>query len=806
MTGEIRNPAKLPTDLNPAEREFVRCLADGEYCIVGNGQLPEKEIKSGEGANVVRGEVIRFFAFSGNEKKTILGPEICLLGAWVSGNLDLTHASIPYALHFSNCHFAVSVVMQYAECAALYLDGSRLAEGLNADGLTTKGSVHLRDDFSAEGEVRLLNANIGGDLNCEGGRFHNPGGNALHADGLTTKGSVHLRDDFSAEGEVRLLYANIGMNLNCMGGKFNNSDGDAFSADGLTTKGDVNLSGDFSADGAVRLLGANIGGNFDCEGGKFHNPGEYALSADGLATKGDVHLNGDFSAEGEVRLLNANISMNLNCMGGKFHNPDGNALCADGLATKGDAHLNGDFSAKGEVRLLGANIGGNFDCEGGKFHNPGEDALSADGLATKGDVHLNGDFSAKGKVRLLGANIGGNLFCGGGKFHNPGGDALSASQLTTKGSVYLQDDFSAEGEVQLLGASIGGDLSCEGGKCHNLGGDALSADGLTTKGSVNLWNGFSAEGEVRLLGASIGGDLSCEGGKFHNPGGNALNVDRGNISGGLFWRETTCTGDVNLAYARADVLTDDSDSWKLCNVDLDGFTYNRFSNPMDAQFRIGWLAKRPDEEEFSSLPYEQAAKVLFGMGHVHDAREILLKKERLLTEHGNFPWMWRQGRKSWNVLAGYGYRPWLHTFLISLGIMAIGSGLFCRGEQTGRIVPHQPAALVSMKYQYGRIPAETPDETVARKFSGYPEFNPILFSVDIFVPFLNLHQEPFWYPAPDGGHQHWWGSTEDGDISWGGWLEGWYWFQIIAGWVLTSLFLLSVTGLLRPRQSSGERD
>ena len=558
---EIRNPAKLPTDLNLAEKKFARCLAAGERCTIGDGELPKKRIESGDGVNVVRGEVIRFFAYGGNEENSVSGSIISLHGAWISGELLLVHASIPYALMFINCHFVASVTMPYTECVELSLNGSRLTQGLLADGLTTKNNVNLQSGFSAEGEVRLLGANIGGDLDCVGGKFHNPKKHALIADKMTTKSNVNFRDGFSAEGEVR-------------------------------------------------LVGADIGGDLTCRGGKFHNSGGRALSADGLITKDNVNLNGDFSAKGEVRLLSANIGRNLNCSGGKFHNPN---MCA-------------------------------------------------------------------------------------------------------------------------------------------------------------------------------------------------LNVNGGKIMIGLLWQKTICEGGVNLAYARADVLADDSGSWKSCKVDLDGFTYTRFANPMDAQSRIGWLAKRPDEKKFSPLPYEQAAKVLFGMGHVHDAREILLKKERLLTERGNFPWMWRQGRKIWDVLAGYGYRPWLHTFLISLGIMTIGSGLFCWGEQAGRIVPHQPAALVSMKYQYGRIPAETPDETVARKFSGYPEFSPILFSVDIFVPFLNLHQEPFWYPAPDGGYQHWWGSVEDGNFSRGGWLERWYWFQIIAGWVLTSLFLLSVTGLLRPRQSSGEKD
>ena len=179
MTGKIRNPVKLPTDLNPAEEYFVRCLAAGEPCEIGNGELPEKAIESGKGVNVVRSEVIRFFAYGGNEENPILGPLIGLHGAWIAGVLDLVHANIPYALLLSSCHFDASVSIQCAKCAALYLNGSHLAQGLYADGLTTIGNVHFRDGFSAEGEVRLLGANIGGSLDCQDGKFHNPNGGAL---------------------------------------------------------------------------------------------------------------------------------------------------------------------------------------------------------------------------------------------------------------------------------------------------------------------------------------------------------------------------------------------------------------------------------------------------------------------------------------------------------------------------------------------------------------------------------------------------------------------------------------------------
>ena len=963
MTGEIRNPVKLPTDLNPAEERFAACLATGELCRIGNGELPKKRIQSGKGANVVRSEVIRFFAYGGNEENPVSGSMICLWGAWISEDLDLMHASIPYALYFSNCHFDASVMMQCAECITLYLNGSRLTKGLNADGLTTKGVVHLCEGFSAEGEVRLLGASIGGNLSCTGGKFHNPGGNALNVDGLTTTGSVNLRKGFSAEGEVRLLGASIGGylsctggkfhnpggnalnvdgltmaggvqlrdgfsaegevrflianiggdfdceggefhnsngdalsadrltatggiylrggfsaegkvrllgasiggDLDCVGGKFHNAGGDALSADRLTTKGAVHLSEHFSAKGQVRLLGASIGGDLDCTGGKFHNPGGNALSVDGLTTRGDVMLWNGFSAEGEVRLLGANIGGNLDCAGGKFNNPDGKAFHADGLTTRGNVTLWNGFSAKGEVRLLGVNIGGNLSCAGGKFNNPDGKALSADGLTTQGGVNLRKGFSAEGEVRLLGANIGGNLSCVNGKFHNLDGNALIADRLTTKGDVMFRGGFSAKGQVRLLGASIGGDLDCTGGKFHNPGGNALSVDGLTTKGDVNLNRDFSAEGEVRLPGGNIGGNLSCAGGKFHNPKRCALNVDGGNINGVLFWRKTTCAGGVNLAFAKIDVLADDSNSWQSCKVVLDGFTYNRFADPVDAQSCIDWMAKRPDGMKFSPQPYEQAAKVLFGMGCPADARKVLLKKERLQTADKRTTQPRKFLRWSWDILAGYGYR-----FSYTLGWMAffviLGGAFFWSAAHHDEIVPHQPAILASEKYQT-ELKGNSPMEAVRWAFPDeYPEFNPLMFSLDVFIPFFALHQEPFWAPASSDGDnfwillfllalslvllgfvmffvwlfQHWRRGREDGasvatvvmavvllefvvvaatgaahilfdaeSVLWLAdwrWLTVWYWLEIMAGWVLTSLFLLSITGLLRPRQSSGEKD
>lgn len=83
--------------------------------------------------------------------------------------------------------------------------------------MSVRNNLHLSKDFSADGEVRLVGANLSGDLDAEGGHFKNPGKTALSADGLKAA-SVFLRDGFSADGEVRLQEANLSGVLEAEGG------------------------------------------------------------------------------------------------------------------------------------------------------------------------------------------------------------------------------------------------------------------------------------------------------------------------------------------------------------------------------------------------------------------------------------------------------------------------------------------------------------------------------------------------------------------------------------------------------------
>ena len=176
----------------------------------------------------------------------------------------------------------------------------------------------LNTGFQSDGEVNLAGAKIGGNLSCQNGKFVGKEKFAISLEGAKITGSVYLRKNpeagsdnlqgFQAEGLVRLYRASIGGNLECQGGKFINSQGYALDAEGTDVKGAVLLRNGFEADGGVNLLGATIGGSLECQDGKFVGKETCAILLADVKVLGSVSLGKGFQAEGTVMLFNAKIN------------------------------------------------------------------------------------------------------------------------------------------------------------------------------------------------------------------------------------------------------------------------------------------------------------------------------------------------------------------------------------------------------------------------------------------------------------------------------------------------------------------
>jgi hypothetical protein len=75
----------------------------------------------------------------------------------------------------------------------------------------------------------------------------------------------------------------------------------------------------------------------------------------------------------------------------------------------------------------------------------------------------------------------------------------------------------------------------------------------------------------------------------------------------------------------------------------------------------------------------------------------------------------------------------------------------------------------------------------------YVHLNPLVYSLDVFTPLIDLVQADYWLPSANRGYQFDLGPLS---ITTGGLLRLYMWFHIIAGWVLSSLLFVGLTGTI----------
>jgi len=259
-------------DLSGAEIKVLRAAPTVNYAVCGpNMESDDKGNDSRQGQawpndRSIRADLIRWICVDRRAKVLVDPQGIQVFGARISGLIDLSSVTVPFPITLRNCRLTDGLDVGSARLSELDLQGA-CVEFIYAYRVRIDGSVFLRNGFCALGEVRFLGAEIGGNVECDGGVFDR----ALRADGVKVGGSVFLRTNFQSKGEVRLMGAVIGGNLECDGSKFENPSmqsstraESALNANGASVKGDVFLRRGFRSEGDVTFVGAQIGGDLEC--------------------------------------------------------------------------------------------------------------------------------------------------------------------------------------------------------------------------------------------------------------------------------------------------------------------------------------------------------------------------------------------------------------------------------------------------------------------------------------------------------------------------------------------------------------
>lgn len=151
-----------------------------------------------------------------------------LEGARIVGQLNLEATELSCPLLLLSCWFAEPVVLDQARAPAVRLLGCHLP-GMTAQQLTTRGNLQL-SSATVTGEVNLSGAHIGGQLAFDGAtltNLTNPNGYALDAQWVTVDQGMVCTRGFAAIGEVRLVNAHIGGQLAFEGATLTNPNGRA---------------------------------------------------------------------------------------------------------------------------------------------------------------------------------------------------------------------------------------------------------------------------------------------------------------------------------------------------------------------------------------------------------------------------------------------------------------------------------------------------------------------------------------------------------------------------------------------------
>jgi hypothetical protein len=102
-------------------------------------------------------------------------------------------------------------------------------------------------------------------------------------------------------------------------------------------------------------------------------------------------------------------------------------------------------------------------------------------------------------------------------------------------------------------------------------------------------------------------------------------------------------------------------------------------------------------------------------------------------------------------LVGYGYRTWLAGLWL-LGFWLVGWAVFDRAHD------HHELAL-------------------AKPGEAHPSFQGAVYALDSLLPVVDLRQQAVWIPR--------------------GWVQWWAFALILIGWVLTTVIVAALTGLLK---------
>ncbi len=577
---------------------------------------------------------------------------------------------------------------------ALAVDGTEIGDGIEAimaAGLRLLGPLILRRT-RISGIVSLPRSILGAGIYAEDAQL-SAKDCAFDAESARIEGDL-LFERAVVAGRFSLSNARVGGRIAASG--LNVDAGSiAFDADGIDVRQGIDMTG-AKINGSVRLSGADIGKSFLAEGIQIEGGGE-AIGADGIK----IGVNWDMARAklvGYLSCAGADVGGQLRLTEARLFGAD-LAMRADGARLRGGCYLSRSM-VFGALRFPAVEIGNQFRLRGAALKVDSGVALLASGSRFMRDIELNGGFQSVGAIVLDQSEVAGNVDLGDSKMVSA---ALARERQQPK----------------TASAGVGG--SAESG----LDETVLSLiDAQVTRLLMPMRAANRLRGIVDLSRARVGSYQDYAAAWPPEPEARGVHLDGREID----------------------------------HLVLDGLIYDHLANPSGGEQmpgkqsladdrvalrRIAWLegqAQSDIADHFKPQPWVQLGRRLGEQGYHEDARTISIARRRLERASQSSTAGQRWQGYILDLFALYGHNPWrtvtwMAAFIVLFACIWGWAASYCPApgchDETVFVVTNRDA--------YSQ-------ETRQRFEQGYPAFNALGYSFDVFVPFVSFGYADHWRP------------------------------------------------------------
>ena len=819
-------------DVTPAERLLLDAVLAGRT----------RDLQ-GEG---IRSAMLRTLVSGDRADWPLPAVGVVIVNATIQGSLDLEGCHLTRPLVFQRCRFApietarAAISLRDASLKRIAFYECHIAGALKADRATIDSALFLTGS-TLDGVLRLRGASIGEALAMDSVKINQPGNTAVLADGLRLGGPWVLRAAEIA-GEVRFASARIGGGLLWEDAKIRNSQ-IAVAADGAICEGPWVLRRAV-VQGPFRLRGMSVKA-IDAQQARI-TAGAEGFNARGAEIGSDLILDGAV-IKGGVLLGRTHVIGELSAKGAEISGAGQDwAIGASGLIVGQGIALAG-ARLLGGIMLAGARIEQGINASNVRIESSGR-AIDADTMHVGGNWIMRGGDIA-GNIRFAGAEVDGQIAFTECNIRGGGDLAIRADGARIRGGWFM-GRAKIEGLVRFPSARLGNEMRLRGTRIEVANGPAVFASGVTIARELVLDGGFGSCGAIVLDRAEIDGTLELSGSRIRSAALGRAGAARGQTHDQMLTDRYDAVA-ISLVDARLDrlIMPETADDRPLGIVDLsrahvgsyedtaaawpppklgkgraqeepdylvlDGFVYDHLETPTGvlitgaalsrrsasaAHMRTQWLQaqSRDDlEQHFKPQAWVHLSRRLAAQGFHDDAREIAIERRRRQRRSASVT---RSARlQGWllDVFALYGFNPWRTVLWMAAFVLLFAGVWWLAAEGCERDDCKDEAVFaMALKGNYGQ------DDRSAEQ--RYPGFSPLAYSLDVFLPFVNLGYEEHWRPRTSylpfaavplpGASLH---GQPQLTITLGGILHVLYMLETLIGLVLASLAVTGFAGMLK---------